>query len=88
MITLLLCAEWKHAVVIAIHKSGPKTDSANFRPISVLPVFSKILERAIHRMVYVYLQDKKLLSIPVWLSPASLYPHMPYPCNKQLATEH
>ena len=41
-------AEWKHAVVTPIHKSGPKTDPANFRPISVLPVFSKTLERAIH----------------------------------------
>ena len=36
--------------------------TSNFRPISVLPIFSKILERAVHGMVYKYLQEHKLLS--------------------------
>ena len=34
----------------------------NFRPISVLSIFSKILERALHRMVYSYFQKHRLLS--------------------------
>jgi len=34
----------------------------NFRPISALTVFSKILERAVHCMVYSYLQEHSLLS--------------------------
>ena len=54
-------SEWKHAVITPVHKAGSKTDPSNFRPISVLPVFSKILERAVHRMVYNYLPDQKLL---------------------------
>ena len=44
-------SEWKHAVVTPVYKSDSKTDPANYRPISVLPVFSKILERAVHKMV-------------------------------------
>ena len=36
---------------------------ANYRPISVLPVFSKILERAVHKMVYKFLQQHILLSV-------------------------
>ena len=53
-------SDWKHATVTPIYKSGPKTDPANYRPISVLPVFVKILDRAVHNMVYSYLQENKL----------------------------
>ena len=38
-------------------------DAANYRPISVLLVFSKIIERAVHLMVYEYLRRNKLLSV-------------------------
>lgn len=55
-------AEWKHATVTPIFKSGSRTDPSNYRPVSVLPVFSKILERAVHRTVYAYLQENKFLS--------------------------
>ena len=57
-----LPADWKHAIVTPVHKAGSKSDPSNFRPISVLPIFSKILERAVHRMVYSYLQEHRLLS--------------------------
>ena len=55
-------SDWKHAVVTPVYKSGPVSDAANYRPISTLPVFSKILERAVHSMVYSYLQENHLLS--------------------------
>ena len=55
-------SDWKHAVVTPIHKSGLTSDAANYRPISTLPVFSKILERAVHTMVYAYFQENNLLS--------------------------
>ena len=41
----ILPIDWKHAVVTPIHQAGSKTDPSNFRPISVLPIFSKILEK-------------------------------------------
>ena len=58
-----LPVDWKHAIVTPVHKAGSKSDPSNFRrPNSVLPVFSKILERAVHRMAYTYLQEHRLLS--------------------------
>lgn len=38
---------FKTAAIIPIHKSGSKNETNNFRPISILPVVSKILEKAI-----------------------------------------
>ena len=45
-------AEWKKAKVTPLHKSGPKDDPRNYRPISVLPVVSKVLERLIHNPLH------------------------------------
>ena len=55
--------DWKHAIVTPVFKSGTKTDLSNYRPISVLPVFCKIFERAVHQMVYEHLQKNRLLSV-------------------------
>ena len=55
-------SEWKIAKVVAIHKGGSKDDKKNFRLISVLPVISKILERAVHHQPVQYLEDNNILS--------------------------
>jgi hypothetical protein len=39
--------EWKMARVVPVYKKGDKSDVSNYRPISLLPVVSKILERCI-----------------------------------------
>ena len=46
----------KYAKVIPIHKKGPSTDPSNYRPISLLSVFSKILEKLMYRRLYAYLE--------------------------------
>ena len=55
--------DWKHATVTPVFKSGTKTDPFNYRPSSVLPVFCKIFERAVHQMVYEYHQKNRFLSV-------------------------
>ena len=40
------------AKVIPVFKGGNNLDVNNYRPISVLPVFSKILEKAIFNRLY------------------------------------
>ena len=39
---------WKTSRIVPVHKSGSNADIANYRPISILSVFSKIFERLIH----------------------------------------
>ncbi|PFX15504.1 putative RNA-directed DNA polymerase from transposon BS [Stylophora pistillata] len=54
-------AEWKKAKVTPLHKSGSKDDPRNYRPISVLPVVSKVLERLIHKQLASFFDDHNLL---------------------------
>ncbi len=42
----------KLAKIIPIYKSKSKTDFSNYRPISLLPASSKILERVVHQRLY------------------------------------
>ena len=48
-------------MVTPIYKSGKKQLLRNYRPISVLSCFSKILERIMYNRVYNYLTDNNLL---------------------------
>ena len=51
----------KIAKVTPIFKSGKKEFLTNYRPISVLSYFSKILERIMYNRVYNYLNNNNLL---------------------------
>jgi len=42
-----LPSDWKLAEVTAVHKKGPKSDSGNYRPISLTSVCCKIIESLI-----------------------------------------
>ena len=53
--------KWKVAKVTPLHKDGPRNDRNNYRPISVLSVFSKILEKHVARSFINFLRDNKLL---------------------------
>ena len=37
--------DWKSAIVVPVYKSGDTTDMNNYRPISILPIMSKISEK-------------------------------------------
>ena len=49
--------EWKTAKIIPVHKYGPKHDVNNYRPISILPIVSKIMERAIQVQFLSFIKD-------------------------------
>jgi retron-type reverse transcriptase len=53
--------DWKLAKVTPIFKAGDKLDVGNYRPISVLPLISKIIERAVHNQLYSYLTSMNIL---------------------------
>ena len=53
---------WKCGKVTALFKGGDRTDCNNYRPITVIPTFSKILERAVHQQLYQFLSANELLT--------------------------
>ena len=55
-------ASWKHSIVNPIFKNGNPSDPSNFRPISVVPVIMKIVERLVQCQLYHYLSYNHLLS--------------------------
>ena len=52
----------KSARVVPLFKSGDKKNVQNFRGISILPIFSKIMEKVVHFQLYGYLQCNSLLT--------------------------
>ena len=53
---------WKLARVIPIFKEGDKTEKSNYRPISVLPVISRLCERLVTNQFYQHMSDNGYLS--------------------------
>ena len=48
----------KYAKVLPIHKSGPKFKTNNYRPISVLPLFDRIIEKLMYTRLNSFLEKK------------------------------
>lgn len=58
--TATVPAEWKCSKIIPIHKKKSRSDVSNYRPISLLPLVSKIMERYIsyHLTKFLECNDK------------------------------
>ena len=54
--------ELKIAKVTPIYKSGVFSEICNYRPISVLPAFSKIFEKLVYIQLFNYLNENSLLN--------------------------
>jgi exonuclease III len=54
--------EMKIAKVVAIYKKDNPASLENYRPISLLPTFSKILERTVYNRLYSFLQYNNILT--------------------------
>ena len=55
-------SQWKIARVTPIFKNqGQKDDKSNYRPISVLPILSKVYEKHIHESLYEYCNKNNIL---------------------------
>lgn len=52
---------WKRAKVVPVFKSGSKLDPGNYRPISLLPTLSKVVEKVVHQQVVSYLNKNNIL---------------------------
>lgn len=52
---------WKTARVRPLHKGDDASEMDNYRPISVLPVLAKVIEKHVHASLYNYLCTNNLL---------------------------
>ena len=53
-------SHWKCARVTALFKQGDRTNMDNYRPISILPTVSKVIEREVHKVLYAFLESHQL----------------------------
>ena len=53
---------WKVARITPIFKDGDKTEKSNYRPISVLPVISKLFEKLVFNQLYQHMKDNGLFT--------------------------
>uniref|UniRef100_X1Z3Y3 Reverse transcriptase domain-containing protein n=1 Tax=Capitella teleta TaxID=283909 RepID=X1Z3Y3_CAPTE len=54
-------SELKKAHVIPIHKGSDPIQFSNFRPISLLPVFSKMIERLLYNRLFCFFNSNNVL---------------------------
>ena len=47
---------WKIATVVPLHKKGNQKEAKNYRPVSLLPVVSKVLESVVRRQITKHLE--------------------------------
>ena len=54
-------SSWKTAKVIPLHKKGDFLDPKNFRPVAILPILSKLLERVVFLQIVDYMEQNNLI---------------------------
>ena len=52
---------WKVARIAPIFKEGPTDDPSNYRPISVLPVLSRLFEKIVYNQLCNYLNENQFI---------------------------
>lgn len=52
---------WKYCNITPVHKSGPKDNPTNFRPISVVSVAAKMLEKIVAQQLILFLESHQAL---------------------------
>ena len=53
---------WKHPLIAPVYKAGDKEEVGNYRPIALLPILSKILEKVVSIQLMEHLESYHLLS--------------------------
>ena len=54
-------AKWKIAKVTPLRKAGISNDISNLRPVSLLPITSKLIEKIVHNRIYQFFERNSIL---------------------------
>ena len=57
----MIPAGWKQSHITPVHKGGKRDDPSNYRPISVVPMLAKVLEKIVSVQFSQYLEQNNLL---------------------------
>ena len=60
--TVVFPSEWKKGNIVPIHKKEDKQRLQNYRPLSLLPICGKILERLMFNEMFEFFIENKLIS--------------------------
>ena len=52
---------WKRTKIVPLFKKGDKSDPKNYRPVAIVPILSKVLERVIFNQLSTYLEINNLI---------------------------
>ena len=66
---------WKCAKVTALFKDGDKSLKDNYRPISILPTISKIIEISTYSVKFLFGRNHIIITITVWLPTKAFNSH-------------
>ena len=53
---------WKYGIISPIYKTGDRSDPANYRPVTLLPILSKVMESIVSEHLISYLEENGILS--------------------------
>ena len=53
---------WKRATIIPLYKGGDKTDVSNYRPVSLLPLPGKLIEKIVHCRMTEFFNRHKVIT--------------------------
>ena len=54
-------SDWKKGNIVPIHKKGDKQTLKNYRPVSLLPICGKIIERLMLNEIFKFFIEKELI---------------------------
>ena len=61
-LTNTILTTWKTGKIVPVYQSGDTSKVENYRPISELPILSKVIEKAVHSHVIEFLENNNLLN--------------------------
>ena len=59
--TVIYPIAWKKSNIVPVHKKGDQQFVNSYRPVSLLPIFGKVLGKILFNSIFEYLQNNSLL---------------------------